>query len=326
VSQDLFDKAVRLEEEGQYEHALAVWRRLAETSPTRNVFLRLGSITENLGLLDEAGRAFKRALEIDGRSADALVALGSLAIDQRNYKTAVEYLRRACEIQEQPAGFSLLGVALRNTGVLLDAEAAYRSAIRINPEYEEAYYNLGVLLRDDRPSEAQPLLMRALELDPTYACAHRELGFLLSKRSPDAQAETHIRKAIELDPNDAWAHIYLGIHLWRCTEIDAAVKEFSIAKDLAPDWAVPLWSLGNIYESESRDLDLAQSFFERALQLEPDDWSALRGLARVFEKRGQTDLAREYITRALLQDPSDERSLSMLKKIKGTTRKGQAHI
>lgn len=316
MSQDLFDEAVRLEEEGEYEHALAVWQQLAETSPTRNVFLRLGSIAKDLGLLGDAERAFKQALEIDGRSTNALMSLGSLAIDQRNYETAVDYLRRACEIQEDPGGFSLLGVALKNTGELLDAEAAYRSAIRIDPKYEEAYYNLGVLLRD-RPSEAQALLMTALELDPVYACAHRELGFLMSRRAPDAQAETHLRKAIELDPNDAWAHIYLGTHLWRCTEVDAAVKEFSAAKDLAPEWAVPLWSLGNIYESGSMDLDLAQSFFERALLLEPDDWSALKGLARIFEKRGQTDLAREYITRAMLQDPSDEKSLSLLKKING---------
>jgi Flp pilus assembly protein TadD len=308
VSQDLFDEAVRLEEEGQYEPALAVWQQLAESSPTRNVFLRLGSITKDLGHLGDAERAFKRALEIDGRSANALMSLGSLAIDQRNYEKAVDFLRRACEIQEDPGGFTLLGVALENTGELSDAEAAYRSAIRIDPKYEEAYYNLGVLLRD-RPSEAQALLMTALELDPVYACAHRELGFLMSKRAPDAQAETHLRKAIELDSNDAWAHVYLGTHLWRCSEIEAAVKEFSTARDLAPEWVVPLWSLGNIYESESMDLDLAQSLFERVLLLEPDDWSALKGLARIFEKRGQTDLAREYMTRAMLQDPGSEEAL-----------------
>jgi Flp pilus assembly protein TadD len=73
--------------------------------------------------------------------------------------------------------------------------------------------------------------------------------------------------------------------------------------------------LSKIYES--RDLDTAQSFFEQALQLETDDWEALCGLARIFKKRGQTDLAREYITRALLQDPSDEKSLALLKKING---------
>jgi Flp pilus assembly protein TadD len=153
--QALFDEADRVEDEGQRERALGVWRQLAETHPTRNLFLRLARLTEELGLMDDAQRAFKQALKIDGRSALALRGLGILAIDRRNYAAAESYLKKACEIEEDPGGFSLLGVALRNVGKDLEAEAAYRRAIRLDPKYEEAYYNLGVLLRDDRPSEAQ---------------------------------------------------------------------------------------------------------------------------------------------------------------------------
>lgn len=313
MSQELFDEAVRLEEDGQNERALAVWRQIVETTPTRNAYLRLAGCAKELGLVDDVERAFQRALEIDGRSEIALRSLGILAVDRCDYLAAVDYLRRACEIEETAGALTVLGVALRHTLNDLDAEVAYRRAIQIDRKYEEAYYNLGVLLRlNDRPSEAQPLLRKALELDPDYAAAHRELGYVLSLRAPDAEAETHLRKAIELDPKDSWAHIYFGTHLWRCTEVDGAMKEFRIAKELEPEWAVPLWSLGNIYESESIDLDLAQSFFEHALRLEPDDWCALKGLARVFKKRGQIDLAREYVTRALQQYPRDERSLALL--------------
>jgi tetratricopeptide (TPR) repeat protein len=174
--QELFDEADRLEEEGQQDRALITWRQLAETHPTRNVFLRLASVTKDLGLIDDAEHAFKQALEIDGRSTGALMGLGSLAIDHRNYEAAESYLKKACEIEEYPAGYTLLGVALRNNGKDLDAEEAYRRAIRIDPKYEEAYYNLGVLLKFDRSSEAQMLFRRAVELDPDYACAYRELG------------------------------------------------------------------------------------------------------------------------------------------------------
>jgi superkiller protein 3 len=308
--QELFGEAVRLEDEGQQELALGVWRRLTETHPTRNAFLRLAGLTKELGFLDDAERAFKRALEIDDRSALALKELGILAIRRRDCEIAETYLKKACEIEEDPGGLSLLGVALRNSGKAIDAEQAYRRALRIDPKYEEAYFNLGVLLRDD--PEAQALFRTALELDPDYASAHRELGYFLTRSGAKPEAEGHLRKAIELDPRDAWAHIYLGTHMWICSEVDAAIAEFQAAAQLEPEWAVPLWSLGNIHENALEDLDSAQSFFERALELEPHSREALKGLGRLFQKRGRKDLAKEYLQRALLLYPHDATVLALM--------------
>ena len=205
--QELFTEAIRLENEGQRELALDGFRRLTETNPTRNAFLRLAGLSKELGLLEDAEKAFHRALEIDGRCALALMELGLLAIGRRDFELAETHLKKACEIKEYPGGFSLLGMALHNRGKAIEAEQAYRHALRIDPNYEEAHYNLGVLLRHDRPSEAEASFRTALELDPDYACAHRELGFLLARGGPNPEAESHLRRAIELDPHDerAWA-------------------------------------------------------------------------------------------------------------------------
>src|SRR5579859_445381 len=111
MSQELFDEAIRLEEEGQLERALGIWRQLAETSPTRNVFIRLAGVSKDLELIEDATHAFQRALEIDPQSAYALRGLGILAIDIGDSKTAESYLKKACEIEEDAGGYSLLGVA-----------------------------------------------------------------------------------------------------------------------------------------------------------------------------------------------------------------------
>jgi Flp pilus assembly protein TadD len=73
-----------------------------------------------------------------------------------------------------------------------------------------------------------------LELDPEYAAAHRELGFVLSKRNAIADAESHLRKAVALDRNDGRARIYLGTVLWQSKQIHAAIDEFQHAKDVEP--------------------------------------------------------------------------------------------
>jgi tetratricopeptide (TPR) repeat protein len=216
---------------------------------------------------------------------------------------------------------TFLGVALRNVGRNLEAEEAYRRATRIDSKYEEAYFNLAVLLRYDRPSEAKALLRRALELDSDYAVAHRELGWALhrrrrhGRRRRNAEVEGHLRRAIELEPGDSWAHIYLGTYLW--SDFDSAVAEFQTARELEPNWTVPLWSLGNIYEILREDFDLAQSFFELALQVDPDDVVTLTNFGRLCKKRGQFDRGREYLGRALLLDPRYDKARTLLSDISG---------
>ncbi len=274
--------------------------------------MRLANCAADLGLTDEAKSAFTRAIEIDDRSALALASLGRLAIHSRDYEAAEGYLTRACAVEERASSLSALGVVLRNLGRTSEAEEACRRAILLDSNTEEAHFNLGVILRNDRPSEAQALFTKALELDPEYAPAHRELGWLLFKcGTHDEETEGHFRKAVELDPDDAWAHMYLGSYLWG-HDVDSALAEFHAARELEPEWSAPLWSLGNIHELVVEDFDSARSFFEQALRLDPEDVVALTSFGRLCKKRGQLDLAKHYLGRVLLLDPEYDKARALL--------------
>jgi tetratricopeptide (TPR) repeat protein len=100
--------------------------------------------------------------------------------------------------------------------------------------------------------------------------------------------------------------------LWVCADVEGAVAEFRIAMHLKPDWSVPLWSLGNIYECEFEEFDSARSFFERALKVDPEDEEALTSLGRLFKKRGRVDLAKKYLSRALRLDPLNKKARALL--------------
>jgi hypothetical protein len=58
-----------------------------------------------------------------------------------------------------------------------EAEVAFRTAIRINPYYVEAYDNLGMLLGSaDRSEEAESVYRTILRLRPDYADARNNLA------------------------------------------------------------------------------------------------------------------------------------------------------
>ncbi len=312
--EEMFEEADRLEELGAKEQALGIWRRLAASDPSVTILCRLGSLAEELGLVAEAERVFQTASERDRAAPLPLIELGILAIHLQDYDSAVRHLKDAVRCEESAMGYSLLGHALGSIGREEEEESAYRDALRVDPNYEEAHYNLAVLLAQRRPSEAVANLKRALELDPNYAAAHRELGLAMRKSGSRPEAEYHLRRAIELNAGDPWAHVYLGNYLWSGGLVEAAIAEFHFAIQAAPDRAFPLWALGNVYE-DRKDFDLARRTYERALEVEPDSVVGNMKLGRLLKKKGDRALAREYLNRAIFLDPSYVPARTLLKEI-----------
>ena len=66
------------------------------------------------------------------------------------------------------------------------------------------------LYKQKKLDEAIACFRQALELDPKFAPAHRNLGIALYKQGKLDEAIACFRNALEVDPNDAQAHRNLG--------------------------------------------------------------------------------------------------------------------
>lgn len=95
---------------------------------------------------EEARDAYRRALELDPRHADAHLNLGRILHEMGEVKAANAHYRQAMSARPRDviAAFNL-GVSLQDLGRPLDAIRAYNQAITWDPRCADAHFNLSQL-------------------------------------------------------------------------------------------------------------------------------------------------------------------------------------
>ena len=112
------------------------------------------------------------------------------------------------------------------------------------------WFARGVAMEDDPASQTEAVLAyyRVLEIDPTHAPAHINLGTIFYNQRDFKQAEAHYRAAIEADPRYALAHFDLGNVLDETGRAAEAVEAYKTAILLAPTYADAHYNLALAYE------------------------------------------------------------------------------
>ncbi len=111
-------------------------------------------------------------------------------------------------------------------------------------------FTRGVVLEEDpsTQSEAISVYLKVLDMDPTHAAAHINLGTLYYNRQDYALAERHYRSAIEIDPRYALAYFDLGNVLDETGRVEEAIATYKTAIQLAPTYADAHYNLALAYE------------------------------------------------------------------------------
>lgn len=212
----LREAAERAEQSGNYLAAFEVWRSLASSANRPDYLCKLGRMAQKLRRWGEAEKAFVYALNIDKAFWIAMTLLGSLFLSRTdgdswdNARKAKKWLEHALAVKLTPMSLSLLGAAQNRLADKRAAINTFRKAIEVDESYEEAYFNLALLLAEQgEKGEAETLLRTAIQLDPDWHKAHGLLGVLLQERGRYSEAETELKRALEVDPTDEIASLYL---------------------------------------------------------------------------------------------------------------------
>jgi tetratricopeptide (TPR) repeat protein len=196
------------------------------------------------------------------------------------------------------------GLAYKRLGMIEKAIEDYTQAIRLSPnnprDQASMYYNRGLAYSNlRRPQEAVNDFTKAIQLNPKNADAYYWRGFILSEKSEIQGAIADFSKAIALNPSYLSAYAQRGMTFdGYLGDLPAATADFIKAVRLKPQDPEDFWNRGNAYYALG-DLKESVADFTEALRLEPNYSRAYCSRANVRYLLGDEQGAEADLKRAV---------------------------
>lgn len=308
----LFDRAMYLQKQAQYEASAAEWRKVLAISPNDPLAnSNLGMALLLSGRREESAAHFRKAtearlrtaLETEAGSAPLHNSLGMTLLDAGRADEAIAEFRKAAELKPDfAAALCNLGSALAAKGMQEEALVQLQKALQADPRYAPAYYHLGLIWSGRGNTEGAIAQWRkALAVKPDYAEAHDRLGDALDAQGSVAEALRHWREAVRLEPGDP---AMLRKTAWvLATAPDPSLRNGSEALALAVR-AVQL--------TDGKDpaiLDALAAAYAEEGRFEDAALTARRALALVTQDKQQAEALRSRIALYEAKKPYRERPL-----------------
>lgn len=216
-----------------------------QISQVAHFLLKAKDFYEN-GLFHEAKKSCERALAIDPNNFQALLVLGTIALNSKHFEIAKKILDKAIQLnQSSPIAYSHQGIVLQNLQRYEAALDHHDKAIAIQAHYPEVFNNRGITLTDLNQFDAAIESFRiALKQKPAYAEAHNNLGYA-----------------------------------YFCYEqYESALEEYDLATQISPSYPTPHKNRGDLFKKLGKS-DLALNAYTQSILLNPSSASLWRSKA-----------------------------------------------
>lgn len=201
-------------------------------------------------------------------------------------------------------------------GELQSAYAKINQAIRIAPDFGEAYSALGKLhaLAGDMTT-AESMFRKTLQLQPDCRSAYAGLGDIYAKKGQLDKAKVFYVKALRLGLADPEVFNNLAILYAQIPDLDKAALYYRKAIAIRSDFSEARYGLAFVYYHQGR-LDESLQETNLLLKSNPEFHLAYHQLGLIYEALGRKADALEAYQTYLKMQPDDPRSDQIRKKVK----------
>lgn len=223
---------------------------------------------------------------------NSVVRAGTALINARQFASAERVLEQATRESSDPKAWELLGAARHALGKRSGAIEAFSRALEIDPAQSDAACALAMVLAEEqRWSEAEAELRKALRTVPAAVQVHFNLAVLLERRSAAEEAQDHYGRAIETAGYHEGALLNRGALKMRLGRPEEGLDDFDVIVRRNPKFAEAHVNRNRallILHRDEEALDAAHA----ALALIPSAHNARLAKALALASLGRIDEAR----------------------------------
>ena len=222
-----------------------------------------------------------RSLEINPNNYKANASMGELLLAFHEFNNAIVYLNNSLLIEyNQSRTHMLLGYAYNQLDNKDNALNSFYNAISVDPEYKEAYVQLGQLMHKKKDTMAIEYYNNALKIDSLdeivlYNKAVFYQDLLDWNKALESYAQLH-----SVNPFHSNGHYNLGFIHMELGLYDIAVNNFSDAIYSNSNFYEAYYSRGICFETLGNIMQ-AESDYKRAIEINSDYTFAIDALKQI---------------------------------------------
>lgn len=185
----------------QYGLSMKTTDRILKQDPQNSEgYFLLGMVLKEQNDEAKATIAFQKAVDLDSDNKDAFIELGKIYTNKGN-PVALKYFDNALILDSLDFNARMAKAYYFQTkNQLKEAVAEYKKILALDPRYENALFNMGLLYLDsDSLDQAYYHFNVVTHEAPTFYKAYYYRGFIAEKRGDNAAALKDFKQALEFN-------------------------------------------------------------------------------------------------------------------------------
>jgi protein O-mannosyl-transferase len=257
----------------------------------------------------EALAKFRRATELKPGYTEALYEMGWCQNDTKDYTGAIVSLRKArIGWSAIPKVHFELGYAFEKMGQTDSAVKSYNSCLLLKSDYSLAYKQLGYISYNKDEFENALLYFAKYEssvksLITDYLYWYRK-GFSYNAQKNYEAAKIALLRSLENKTDYTNTYLELGFACSRLKLNDEAISYYSKAKEIEPQNHVAYNGIAEVYRDNKKDMDMAMSWYQKALAVKTDERKACFGMGYCLNSKTRYNEAIPYLKKAIEKEPT----------------------